>query len=52
MSNLPVYDVAVSMRRILVGLVLVLLLAVSIGIGVAASRWPTLLRCWHGGRWA
>ena len=31
-----------SMRRFLIGLVLVLLLAVSIGIGIVVARWPQL----------
>jgi ABC-type nitrate/sulfonate/bicarbonate transport system permease component len=31
-----------SMRRFLIGLVLVLLLAVSIGIGIVVARWTRL----------
>ncbi|MGH8139150.1 MAG: hypothetical protein ACREVV_13305 [Steroidobacteraceae bacterium] len=66
MRSLPVYDVAAAyragtrwvsrearvspMRRFLIGLVLVLLLIVSAGIGIAVARWPTLMQCWHQGR--
>jgi hypothetical protein len=41
-----------SMRRFLIGLVVVLLLVTSIGVGVAVARWPTLLQQWHGSRLA
>ena len=57
-ERLPVYDVAAvrhasayvgsreafvsSMRRFLIGIVLLLLLATSIGVGIVVARWPTL----------
>ena len=39
-----------SMRRFLIGLVLVLLLVASIGVGVTVARWPALKLSWHDGR--
>jgi hypothetical protein len=39
-----------SMRRFLIGLVVVLLLVASIGVGIAVAKWPVLMLSWHRGR--
>ena len=39
-----------SMRRFLIGLVLVLLLVASIGVGITVAKWPALKLSWHSGR--
>jgi hypothetical protein len=39
-----------SMRRFLIGLVVVLLLIASIGVGVVVARWPELMLSWQPDR--
>jgi hypothetical protein len=55
--GLPVYDVVAaylgaciqSMRRFLIGLVVMLLLLASVGVGVIVAKWPALMLSWHEG---
>jgi len=39
-----------SMRRLLIGLVVVLILIASVGIGVTIARWPDLMLSWQPDR--
>jgi hypothetical protein len=39
-----------SMRRFMIGLVVVLILVVSVGVGVVVARWPDLMLSWQTGR--
>ena len=60
--GLPVYDgvyaragecyrgFSSSMRRFLIGLVVLLLLIASIGVGVTVARWPDLMLSWQPDR--
>jgi hypothetical protein len=39
-----------SMRRFLIGFVVLLILMVSVGIGVTIARWPELMLSWQPDR--
>jgi hypothetical protein len=39
-----------SMRRFLIGLLVMCLLLASVGIGVTVAKWPALMLAWHEGR--
>jgi hypothetical protein len=39
-----------SMRRFLIGVVVVLILIASVGVGVMVARWPDLMLSWQPDR--
>jgi hypothetical protein len=39
-----------SMRRFLIGLVVVLILIASVGVGVVVAKWPDLMPSWQPDR--
>jgi hypothetical protein len=43
-------DRLTSMRRFLIGLVVLLILIASVGIGVTVARWPELMLSWQPDR--